>query len=238
MCLLTEAHSGELPRKARGLLTMLQSKAAEAPDDMTPEEDQTARIAKSLEQLLTATSLNLQSNMKNEQVKKCQAFLDKILQKLNQTCASAEAGFSTPSFRTFNITPTLQVPDWHWYHNIYTLLDICVLVSSVVEVVVTQNRSSKIFVESNLIATLADLRTTFRRMNDAFIEAARKLRQELQGSQSQCDVSEAAFGSPEDESDTIGKALRALVTDEESLGMNLTESWQEGLHGVIRTKIF
>ena len=202
------------------------------------EELETVRLSQVLERVISFMSRTPMRETNGAHVKQCQYILDELEKRIIRRWKVAESVVTATTARTFNFTPKLGVPDWHWFHNLYMTLDDCVVIMRTMELM-TRNSKRGFLPDAYLASKVASFRNTCKNINDAYIRAAKKLQNELRQSAAIHEVVEVCFGKSDDSTDAIGLVLRGLadVPWLNKMGEALIESWQEGLDGVTRTKI-
>ena len=222
----------------REVIHTLEEKHTEVADvpDLTFEESEMKYLGQNLVVLLACLLSSTLPEHEEESARICSALLDRFDNSQRSMCQMVETSLDNKQSREFNITPQLGIPDFHYFHGTFMLLDQCAILMDTMNLMIPLNKDAQCLSDAYFKSRLAGFREASKRLNEALSREARELQKLLQGRQAFDALVTVCLGEPTDE---LGLVMRSLVDKPwmEHLARVLLESWQEGLDGIMRTKI-
>ena len=143
-----------------------------------------------------------------------------------------------PSTTAFQL-PSMSIPHWHFFHEIYIWFDICQLIIPTVKLMVEANRGDGRMGQSWLESKAAQFQAVCEGIYIDSHSAAAKLQTQLDGPEAVRNLTDACLGYPDDTADMVGTEIRTLIDRPwmESLSQDLLAGWKEALDGIILSKL-
>ena len=143
------------------------------------------------------------------------------------------------SIASLLLSPTLILPTWKTFHDQYTVLELCQVITITLNHVLVENRKKMLFEYSWLQSKVRSIQDQCKVISEAVYEAARILQDDMRDSTASQEFSQKILGHADNEEcgDLVGNELRGLNTGANvgKVCKDLQMSWVEGLAGLIKT---
>ena len=218
-----------------GLAAISQNSVSD-PDSLTDAESTIGVVLKILHELYAAFYLKpppVEAEPVDKLIRNTVENLEIYIPTGSQTLESNMRAGMNASAR---LGESLKIPLWSYFHSMYTYLELCRFLASVLDYVLAENRKYKYVDASWLGSKLSVFREEGKKLSANVRLSVKDLRDKLQGPAVLQEITQELLRDTNKNGteDSIGTELSLLGNESTEICKNIQESWIEALDGVIR----
>lgn len=233
-------NNGQSDLKVDEVIAFNQALGGEDPDVFTGTEDEVMSIVGMLVWLHSLWSEGVKHDTSNPK-ESMQLLFENLDNWVVRRSKFLELGILSETNASMPLTLDLKIPLWNFFHDRYSLIDACRLVTLTLDYVISEN-TKECFVEQSWLSNRIDrLRSNLKKLSEVIRRSATDLRNKFLDQGVFQQINSAVLGNIEQTEDyeMLITELRDLgdLSTSETFCQDIRESWIEGLNGVIQTKV-